>query len=123
MYVIEQKRGIPISLACVYILVGYRLDLEIEGINLPGHFLAKCMSSGRPHVVDCFNGGHFLSQKDLASVQTPPPISMHDVLSLECKSSTIIGRVLRNLKSAYQQVKQDADLTLMNDLLTSTPDT
>ena len=118
IHVIEQKRGLPISLACVYILVGNRLGLNVEGINLPGHFLAKCESGGRSHIIDCYNGGRFLNEEDLASVQTQVPITMQNILSLECRSSTIIARVLRNLVNACQYSLQDGNSHLMFDLLT-----
>jgi regulator of sirC expression with transglutaminase-like and TPR domain len=38
---IESRLGIPISLALLYILVGARAGMKIEGVNLPGHFLAR----------------------------------------------------------------------------------
>ena len=118
IHVIEQKRGIPISLACVYVLVGDRLGFEVEGINLPGHFLAKCTGGGRSYAVDCYNGGHLLNGDDLAAVQTRIPITMQDVLNLECQSPTIIARVLRNLCNAYAQSGHEGNAHLMSDLLT-----
>lgn len=39
--VIESRLGIPISLALVYIVVGRRAGLEIDGIGLPGHFIVR----------------------------------------------------------------------------------
>jgi regulator of sirC expression with transglutaminase-like and TPR domain len=39
--VIESRLGIPISLSLVYVLVGRRAGLEIDGIGLPGHFLVR----------------------------------------------------------------------------------
>lgn len=38
---LESHLGIPISLALLYILVGSRAGMIIEGVNLPGHFLAR----------------------------------------------------------------------------------
>src|SRR6266446_7324249 len=39
--VIETRRGIPISLAMLYVIVGRRANMQIEGVNLPGHFIAR----------------------------------------------------------------------------------
>jgi hypothetical protein len=117
IHVIEQKRGIPITLACVYILVGNRLGFKVEGINLPGHFLAKCVSGGRTYAVDCYNGGHFLNDDDLAGAQTRPPLRIEDVLGLECQSPTIIARILRNIINAYQQSGHEENAHFMSDLL------
>jgi regulator of sirC expression with transglutaminase-like and TPR domain len=37
--VLKTGRGIPLSLCCVAILCGQRMDLPIQGVGLPGHFL------------------------------------------------------------------------------------
>ncbi len=39
--VIATRLGIPITLTLLYMLVGERCGLRIEGINFPGHFLAR----------------------------------------------------------------------------------
>jgi regulator of sirC expression with transglutaminase-like and TPR domain len=39
--VIESRLGIPISLSLVYLLVGRRAGMAIEGIGLPGHFIVR----------------------------------------------------------------------------------
>lgn len=39
--VIESRMGIPITLALVYMLIGARCGVAVEGINFPGHFLAR----------------------------------------------------------------------------------
>ena len=38
---VESRLGIPISLVLLYMLVGARAGMAIEGVNLPGHFLAR----------------------------------------------------------------------------------
>lgn len=38
---LDRKAGIPITLALVYMEVGRRIGLDIEGVGFPGHFLAK----------------------------------------------------------------------------------
>jgi regulator of sirC expression with transglutaminase-like and TPR domain len=39
--VIESRLGIPISLSLVYMLVGKRAGLKVEGVGLPGHFIVR----------------------------------------------------------------------------------
>lgn len=116
IYVLEKRRGIPISLACVYILVGHRLGLEIEGCNFPGHFLALVSSKRQKYIVDCYNGGYFISEKDFAHLAPPGSISMNDILRLECDAQTIVARFLRNLIKAYEHRQDPANVRLMTDL-------
>ncbi|MEA2492007.1 MAG: hypothetical protein QOH21_3799, partial [Acidobacteriota bacterium] len=40
--VIDRKLGIPITLSVVYIEIGARLGLKLEGVSFPSHFLVKC---------------------------------------------------------------------------------
>ena len=60
--VLRQRRGIPISLCLVYKLVAGRLGLKVEGVNAPGHFLARVYTSNDVMLVDPFNGGRLLSE-------------------------------------------------------------
>ncbi len=115
VHVIETRRGIPISLACIYILVGERLGLKIEGCNFPGHFLAVASTRKEKVIVDCFNGGLFIDTESLTSIHSQ--ITREDILRMQCNAHVIIARVLRNLINAYQQANQEATVVTMSELL------
>ncbi|HYR58130.1 MAG TPA: transglutaminase-like domain-containing protein [Chthoniobacteraceae bacterium] len=51
--VIDTRRGIPITLSLVYLLVAARAGLSFAGVGLPGHFVIR---SGE-HFFDPFRGG------------------------------------------------------------------
>ena len=117
VFCIEEKTGAPISLCCIYTLVGYRLGLDIEGLNLPGHFLARASDSRDIYVIDCFDGGRFLSERDIAALDPPIAESVRK-LSLNPPSAfTIMARVLRNLHHAYLKDCREENAMLMIDLL------
>lgn len=117
VYVLEHMKGIPISLACIYMLVGHRLGIPIEGINTPGHFLAKATIENKPYLVDCFNGGRFLDKLDLVSLNSKEPIRLENILKLECDANTIVARFLRNLVNAYQESDNSPNVAFMAELL------
>ena len=117
VHVIEQKRGIPLSLAAIYLLVGWRLDFDIAGINLPGHFLARASVGKQNYIVDCFKGGRCLDVNDLITLNNGALLPLSDLLQLECDSVTIIGRTLRNLANAYEQEQNAENAMLMKELL------
>jgi regulator of sirC expression with transglutaminase-like and TPR domain len=53
--VLDRRRGLPITLSLVYLDVGRRLGLPVEGIGFPGHFLVRWR--GKEDVlIDAFNG-------------------------------------------------------------------
>jgi regulator of sirC expression with transglutaminase-like and TPR domain len=61
--VLIRRTGIPISLAAIYLDVGRRAGIPLEGVNFPGHFLVRAPSTG-PHVpdllIDVFHRGAIL---------------------------------------------------------------
>ena len=98
LHVIQGKRGIPISLSCVFILVGARLGLDIRGCNFPGHFLAHARSGGMDLLFDCFDAGRLLSPFETNAIRKAEP----RLLSTRMPSEVIVARVLRNLSVAYE---------------------
>jgi regulator of sirC expression with transglutaminase-like and TPR domain len=122
IYVIEAKRGIPLSLACVFMLVGRRRELRIEGCNFPGHFLAIAYYYEKKFVVDCFNGGQFLDQEDLLHLNAGGKIPLAELTQLECDADTMIARTLRNLSVAYKKTENAANAMLVEELLESMED-
>ncbi len=61
--ILLRRRGIPVSLCALYMLVGRRLDLSIRGVGFPGHFVL-CFAGPRPASVDPSTGGLLLSSRD-----------------------------------------------------------
>ncbi|HLA68444.1 MAG TPA: transglutaminase-like domain-containing protein [Bacteroidota bacterium] len=117
VYVIEQKRGIPISLAAIYILVAARLGFDVEGINLPGHFLARASVGKQNYIVDCFKGGRCLDVNDLITLNNGALLPLSDLLQLECDATAIVARTLRNLVHAYEQEQSTSNASFMKELL------
>ena len=113
--VIEDKKGIPISLVCVYMLVGHRLGLHIEGCNFPGHFLGKVKYRGQVLFVDCFSGGQFIAKEDLMQVKEELLGDMRNILSETTDVDSIIRRYLANLIRSFQIEEDD----LNNDFMIS----
>ncbi len=119
LYVIEQGKGIPISLVSIFILVGRRLGIPIEGCNFPGHFLALTFEGDEPLVIDCFNGGIIVDDLLLARYLDPVSVTVQDITLLQCDTLTLVSRVLRNLVNAYRSCKQPREEALMRELLES----
>ncbi len=57
--VLTRKKGLPITLGIVYLLVAQRIGLELEPVGLPGHFMVGCYSDGAPFYIDAFEQGAF----------------------------------------------------------------
>src|SRR5438132_13692883 len=55
--VIDLRKGNPINLSLLYILLARRLRLPVAGIGLPGHFLCRYQSISAELYFDPFHGG------------------------------------------------------------------
>ena len=115
--VLERRTGVPITLSILYMEIGQRLGLRLQGVSFPGHFLVKLRVTGGQLVIDPFCGGEAQSESDLrARLAQVLPQRETDTLPLPqfleaATSRQILARVLRNLKGIYQQ-SEEAQNTL-----------
>jgi hypothetical protein len=99
--VIERRRGIPISLACVFMLVGHRLNLPIFGCDVPEHFLTRAREGGNDLIIDCFDGGKVLENESLAQLERKYAPAFARLVREPATPEAIVARVLRNLINAF----------------------
>ena len=116
IYVIKKKRGVPISLAAVYALVGLRLGMIIEGCHFPGHFLARFQRGSKVIFVDCFNGGQMIDEKDLLSIKEDTFRGMKKVLRERTDIEMIVRAFLVNIIRSYQIQEDRANCEVLMGL-------
>jgi len=67
--VLDRREGIPITLATLYLILGWKAGCPLHGINFPGHFLVEwresSMDIAQNIYIDVFNGGKILTVDDL----------------------------------------------------------
>ncbi len=105
--VIDTRRGIPISMAMVYIELAQQIGLQVRGISFPGHFLMRLSVQSGDIILDPFNGSS-LSREELAErlepFIAPPPDGVPAALGAYLQPAPardILVRMLRNLKSVF----------------------
>lgn len=127
--VFERRLGIPISLAVVQIEVARRLDLPLEGVSFPGHFLVRLPVDDGMLVMDPFNRGRPLDVDELRDRIQPhlagdriDDQALHRVLG-PASHRSILTRMLRNLHGVYAQEEDWARAVRCADrILKLTPD-
>ncbi len=117
LYVLHEGRGLPISLSAIFMLVGYRLGLLIEGCALPGHFLAKFKDGRKVMLVDCFNKGAIVNYRDLRKIYGEDFSVLQKIISQKTEAHLIIQRLLANLIQAYQRREDWSNAYFFVDLL------
>jgi regulator of sirC expression with transglutaminase-like and TPR domain len=132
--VIERKTGIPITMSILYMELGRRIGLPVEGVSFPGHFLVRLRLRGGMLVLDPFSGGAPQSEDELRGrVKRVIPDGVADDLPASelpldqflepATNRQIVSRVLRNLKGIYRKSdKPERMLDVLNRMLIVTPD-
>jgi len=109
--VIENKKGNPLSLSILYLLIAQQLDLPISGINLPEHFvLAYTDEHAAPELtgedrllfyINPFSKGAVFSRKEIDMFLKQLNIAPEKSYYTPCNNVHIVRRLIRNLISAY----------------------
>lgn len=95
--VMESRKGLPLTLTLLYRFVAERAGLAVQGVNLPGHFIARC---GEVHF-DPFHSGRILSIADCADILARQGMELTDEHLEAPESREVIARMLANLTHAY----------------------
>ena len=113
--VLRTRRGIPISLAVIWLELAQGLGLDAQGISFPGHFLVKVALDAGLVVIDPVNGQSLgldtlaerlapyrdasdrLAGADLDEGETPLGLYLQ-----ACPPRDLLARMLRNLKEIYR---------------------
>lgn len=102
--VLDRRVGIPITLAVVAMEVGRRCGVPLEGIGMPGHFLARSVTE--PHrYLDGFDGGRELDPAGCRALfeGAAPGMPWDDAYLQPSAPWAIAARVLANLAGAHRR--------------------
>jgi regulator of sirC expression with transglutaminase-like and TPR domain len=133
--VIDRKTGIPITMSILYLEVGRRIGLPLEGVSFPGHFLVRLRLRGGTLILDPFSGGAPQSEPELrerlkrvipegASAEVPVADLPLDQFLEPATNRQILTRLLRNLKAIYRETdKPERLLEVLDRMLVVAPDT
>jgi regulator of sirC expression with transglutaminase-like and TPR domain len=120
--VLDRRRGIPISLAVLYLIVAERVDLPMAGVNLPMHFMLRVEEEGDTWFVDPFHAGAVYSRsrcEQRISELAGREIILTDAMLAPCSLAVIAARTLRNLKAIHGQSRDITALLPVQRRLTA----
>jgi regulator of sirC expression with transglutaminase-like and TPR domain len=103
--VLARRKGMPILLACVWIEVGRRAGIPVDGIGMPGHFLARVGGPSGVHV-DPFAGGQELSREGCRALHdriAGSKARWNDDFLRASPTDQVLERVLNNLAASTRE--------------------
>jgi regulator of sirC expression with transglutaminase-like and TPR domain len=110
--VLKKRRGIPISLAVVYLEMAEQVGLPVKGVSFPGHFLLRATIPDGEVMMDPTTG-ESLSESRMVEMLEPYldrggeslASTLHALLQ-PATAREIVARMLRNLKAIYLQTER-----------------
>jgi regulator of sirC expression with transglutaminase-like and TPR domain len=107
--VMDRKKGIPITMALVYIEIARRAGMRAEGVNFPGHFLVRILADAHSEnpteamIVDPFHGGAILNEGDCRQLlsRVGDGSAFEPSLLARATRRQVLVRMLHNLKRLY----------------------
>ena len=123
--VLSTRRGIPITLAVLYIELATQIGLTAKGVSFPGHFLIKLRMTEGEVIVDPFTG-RSLSREQLDELLAPyrrnrgllgdfdAPLGL---FLQAAPPRDVLARMLRNLKEVHRSAEDWPRLLAVMDRL------
>lgn len=110
--VIDDREGMPITLSLVYMELGRRLGLIIEGIGLPGRFVVRHRAAdGQTQLIDVFEKARHMSSEEAARIITEElkrPPQDEDLRAQ--RTHEILIRILTNLQNSAELIQDYEDI-------------
>ncbi|MEK6477692.1 transglutaminase-like domain-containing protein [Catalinimonas sp. 4WD22] len=102
--VLETKKGNPISLCVIYMLVAQRLKLPVYGVNLPSLFILTYKSQETQFYINAFNRGLIFSKNDIDNYIAQLKLQPIDIFYQPCSNLDIVRRMFRNLIVSFEKL-------------------
>lgn len=115
--VLDSKRGNPLTLCSIYLLVARKLGLPIYGVNLPNLFVLTYKSEDYNFYINAFNKGLIFGRKDVSNYLEHLKIEPRDEYFEPCSHLAIILRMLRNLGQAFEKLGEQDKVGEVRELI------
>lgn len=116
--VLETKKGNPITLCVLYMLVAQKLKLPVYGVNLPNLFVLTYKDEvNTQFYINAFNKGLIFSRQDIENYINELHLAPQPSFFEPCSNLDIIRRVFRNLIMSFDKMGEHAKAEEVKELL------
>lgn len=119
--VIDRRKGIPITLSVIYLLIAGRLGIPVFGINLPGHFILKYKKGKEEYFIDPFNQGIVISMQEASEFIINLGMTNEEFKNIPYMKPVgdkeILLRVMRNLSEVFKREKETGKSEQIENLM------
>jgi regulator of sirC expression with transglutaminase-like and TPR domain len=121
--VLESKKGNPLTLCVIYMIIAQKLELPVYGVNLPNLFILTFKQGDLQFYINVYNRGLILSKSDIDNYILQLNLNPIDLFYEPCSNLDIVQRALRNLVMSFEKMdeaEKAAEVTRLLDAITDT---
>lgn len=115
--VIERRRGLPLSLSVLYLLVADRCGLELSPVAMPGRFMVGCFLDTEPFYIDPFEGGVFREATEIHAMLRAHNIEPDPSYIAPCPVGDVLLRCCRNLVRQYRRYGNEENAVMFAEFV------
>jgi len=115
--VLETRKGNPISLCVIYMMVAQKLKLPVYGVNLPNLFVLVYQEGNQVFYINAFNKGLIFSRQDIENYIHELKLAPQRSFFEPCSNLEIIRRVFRNLIMSFDKMGEHEKAEEVKELL------
>lgn len=119
--VMKRRLGIPLTLSIVFLELGWRAGMPLEGVGFPGHFLVRLSGEPGDLLLDPYTDGRSVHEDECRRMlleASGGKLEYDRALTASVGKRSMIVRLLHNLKAAYLRANDDGQaLTAVERLL------
>ncbi len=116
--VLESRKGNPITLCVIYMMVAQKLKLPVYGVNLPNLFVLTYKDERHAQFyINPFNKGLIFTRQDIETYVNELHLAPQDSFFEPCSNLEIIRRVFRNLIMSFDKMGEHAKAEEVKNLL------
>ncbi len=102
--VLQTKKGNPLTLCVIYMLVAQKLKLPVYGVNLPNLFILTHKTKEVQFYINAFNRGLIFTKEDIDKYISELYLTQKESYYQPCSEMDIIRRVLKNLVFSFEKI-------------------
>ena len=102
--VLETKKGNPLSLCAIYMLVAQKLKMPVYGVNLPNMYILVYKSDKQQFYINAFNRGIIFTKDDIDNYISRLNLTPMDLFFEPCTNKDAIRRLMRNLMGSFDKI-------------------
>lgn len=115
--VFESKKGNPISLCMVYMLVTRELGMPIFGVNLPNLFVLTYKTDLTQFYVNVFNKGLVFSRKDINNYLMQLQLEPSEIFYEPCNNIDIVKRFWNNIAFSFEKTNDQGKVNEVKQII------